>query len=962
MRRRPPAALACLCGLIVVCGGWSSLWAQAPQLVSAAARQVAGGKNYDIALPLAGGSGIECRVVTNGMTVVLTFDKPVSAGNAAVIGNANLNGAPTFTGSTMTIRLAGVANQQELTISATNVSAGAGDAANVSVKVRTLLGDVNSNGTVSGADVNMVSAQVGAAAFGGNLRCDVNLSDAISGADVNIVRSQVGKAVAGGASANGTPTISDITNQTGESGLATPAIGFAVADAETPADSLAVSAKSSNPSLVPVANILFGGSGGNRTLSLTPALGQTGSATITITVSDGLATASDSFNITVTAPTKLFVTQMRPQAGTITQGSGTSTLRMAGDEMSAVVRFDYSNLTSAKVGAHIHGPADPIADTNAGILFDLDENQLEDGSFLWTFPSDPEARQQLVNWIKNGQTYINVHSSNYPNGEIKGFYTLATGSIEFKKPADPPPLPGGPPTQQDAARFLIQATYGPTEAEIANVQSIGFDAWLDQQTATPATLLRPTIEARVAAGEVLATTQLWEAWWKASLAGPDQLRQRMAFALSQIFVVSQNSSVLNGQPLSVAHYYDLLLNDAFGNFRQLLEDVTLNPAMGLYLDMRNNRKETATRIPNENYAREVLQLFSIGVNHLHPDGTLKLNQFGLPIATYDQAVIVGFARTFTGWNWHQPGPTIVINPPANYFDAMTCIPTYHENRLMAGQSYSKLLLNGVTLPANRTGEQDLKDALDNIFNHPNTGPFTCRQLIQRFVTSSPSPGYIYRVARVFDGYRQGDVDGAPSALRGDLGAVVKAILTDYEARSTTLINNPGYGKLKEPLLRNTAVIRAFDPVSTSGHWRIGATDAALAQTPMRAPTVFNFFEPNYVKPGEIAEAGLVSPEFQITSETTAISSANFVRDGIYNGWQSGYRDIRINLTAEKALSSNPSAMVDRIALLLMAGNLPPAMKTIVVNHVNTIGPADPTGRARAAVHLIATSPQCCTQK
>ena len=295
---------------------------------------------------------------------------------------------------------------------------------------------------------------------------------------------------------------------------------------------------------------------------------------------------------------------------------------------------------------------------------------------------------------------------------------------------------------------------------------------------------------------------------------------------------------------------------------------------------------------------------------------------------------------------------------------MTLIPSRHETGAMPGQLYSKLLLNGVTLATNRTGDQDLKDALDNIFNHPNVGPFISRQLIQRLVTSNPSPGYVYRVARAFDGYRGTDPDGSPSAPRGDLAAVVRAILTDYEARSTTFINTPGYGKLREPLLRNTAVIRAFNPTSVSGQWRIVQTDGTLLQTPLRAPTVFNFYEPDYAHPGYVAAAGLVSPEFQITSETTAITTANFMRDGIYNGWSSATpnRDIKINPTTEQALAGNPSALVDRVNQLLMAGQMPPAMKTIIVNQVSSVAATDTLQRARIAIHLTATSPQFCTQK
>ena len=974
MARCPRLAVLLSPFVIVLALAGNVLAQTAPQLTAAVSRKTHGSNDFDIALPLTGGSGIECRAVDNafgGMKVVLLFDKPVDAGTAAVTaGAATVNGAPAFSGNAMTVLLSDVANAQELTITATGVTSAGGPAGSAAVNVRTLLGDVNSNGSISAADVSLAKGRVGFAVDAMTYRADVNFNFSVSGADVNLVKNAVGTSVAGGATANTAPTISDMPNQTGESGAASLPIAVAVADAESAPTSLGLTATSSNAALIPASGLVFGGSGANRTLTITPAAGGTGTATITVNVSDSLLSASDTFDIIVTAPTKLFIAQMRPQVGALTQASGSSTLRLAGDEMSASVRYNFSNLGSPKVAAHVHGPADPGVDGSAGILFDLDIDQQPDGSYLWTFPADAVQRQQMVGWIKGGQTYINVHSSTYPNGEIKGFYALANGSVEFKKPPDPPPLPPGAldpgtMTGNEAARFLIQSTYGPTEAEIANAIQFGVNGWLDDQMTRPPTQMKPILDARVAAGQTLAAVNLFEAWWRVSLTGEDQLRQRVAFALSQIFVISQNSSVLNERYQGVANYYDLLLRDAFGNFRTLLEDVTLSPAMGVYLDMRGNRKgnpATGT-IPNENYAREILQLFSIGLNQVHPDGTLKLDQFGLPVPTYDQNVVIGFSRVFTGWDWHQPG-TIVSNPPANYIDPMTLIPSRHEVLAMPGQTYSKLLLNGVTLPPNRTGTQDLKDALDNIFNHPNVGPFIARQLIQRLVTSNPSPGYVYRVARAFDGYRGTDPDGSPSAPRGDLAAVVKAILTDYEARSTTFINTPGYGKLREPLLRNTAVIRAFNPTSVSGQWRVSQTDGTLLQTPLRAPTVFNFYEPDYAHPGYIASAGLVSPEFQITSETTTITSANFMRDGIYVGWASATpnRDIKISPTAEQALAGNPTALVERVNQLLMAGQMPQAMKTIIVNHVSTISASDTLGRARAAIHLTATSPQFCTQK
>jgi len=491
-------------------------------------------------------------------------------------------------------------------------------------------------------------------------------------------------------------------------------------------------------------------------------------------------------------------------------------------------------------------------------------------------------------------------------------------------------------------------------------------SWIDSQIQEPPTYLKSLLDERKANFETIGLNQLDDAWWFAALRGRDQLRQRVAFALSQIMVVSQQHAVLQSQPFCLASYYDVLLRDAFGNFRQLLEDVTLHPAMGVYLDMRGNKKADPVKGtgPNENYAREINQLFSIGLQQLHPDGTIKLNQYGLPIATYDQNVVMGFARVFTGWNWYQTKVPPSSSPTANYLMPMTAVPTDHETGAMAGQSYSKLLLNGVTLPPNRTAEQDLKDALDNIFNHANVGPFICKQLIQRLITSNPSPGYVYRVAHVFDGYRQGDPDGSPSAVRGDMAEVVRAILMDYEARSATFINTPGYGKLREPLLRHTAVIRAFNPTSTSGYWKMNSTDAEIGQTPLRSPTVFNFFVPAYVQPGVIAAAQLVSPEFESANEATAMNCSNFMRDGIYNGWKSGVRDIKITFAKEQAVAgaTTPQALIDRVNLLLMAGQMPPAMQSRVLTEVKTNAATSTLARAQAAIHLTATSPQFSVQR
>jgi hypothetical protein len=412
----------------------------------------------------------------------------------------------------------------------------------------------------------------------------------------------------------------------------------------------------------------------------------------------------------------------------------------------------------------------------------------------------------------------------------------------------------------------------------------------------------------------------------------------------------------------------MLIKDAFWNYRKILEDVTLQRAMGNFLVMRGYREQFTIGsgqivIPNENYAREILQLFSIGLNKLQPDGTVMLDASGNAVATYDQPVIQGFARVFTGWNYHQSGTS--TGPARNDFLPMTPVggnPPWHETG-------TKDLLDGVTLPAGQGAQKDLADALNLIFRHPNTGPFICRQLIQRLVTDNPSPAYLYRVSQVFNDNGQG--------VRGDMKAVVRAILLDYEARSTSVTTLPGYGKLKEPLLRATHTIRALHPVSASGYFKIPNTETELQQTPMRAPTVFNFFEPSYIYPGDVyagatqypasptknlADFGLLAPEFQITYETSAINYSNFMENGTRTSFKGS--DIKVDLATEQALAGGASTtpLIDRLNLLLMNGQMSSGMNTTLTTYLNSLTATDPATRARAAVHLITTSTEFCVQK
>lgn len=1129
---------------------------------SALSRRMHGATTIDIPLPMVGNTGIEARSLGGAPTIVILFDQPISAGTAAVTGGTGsvAAGGVTRAGNAMLIPLTGVANAQAVTVTAQNVvGSDGGTLAGVSVTFRTLVGDFNGDGSVTQADVDAIAALVGQPVDGFTHRADLDANGSITAADVNTASAAVGTTVAGGAIANTPPTINDVGNQTGVTGAAGTPIGLSIGDAETAAASLGLRATSSNPTLVPSTGFSFGGTGTARTLTITPASGQTGTATITIEVGDGLAVTADTFTLTVTPPPKLFTAYMRPEGSAVTPGSGFATLMLSGDETYAVLKANYSNLTTPEVAKHIHGPAGPAA--NAGILFDIDtaEYNEADQSWRWDIVQvGTHTPADVVAAIKSGNTYINIHSSQYPSGEIRGQFVLSTGSQTFTPPPAPPALPGGPPTSQDAARFLQQATFGPTSAEITRVTQIGFDAWLNEQFATPLHKLvtqpagntfenpivgtgsmitrprgagwtfegnsgitgnrgkltlpvapnfpidaphfnqaafvkatgkvrqtfsvaqpgkyivsflaaprtnmgnQPTLVLRVNnvvqstqalnrnltssdpgrynafftlpiqlaagnhevsfegtttgtedtamfddvriflasshAGIVRArlgseTDQINSAntnintWWRVALTGDDQLRQRVAFAYSQIFVVSAQDGSINGRPGALGHWHDMLADNAFANFRDLLKDVTLHPIMGQYLNMRGNTKPISPLFtaPNENYAREVLQLFSTGLNELQPDGTLKLGSNGLPIATYDQSIIEGFSHVFTGWNAVGTGTTannripvlrnVTVAVAGGGTTQRRRIQNYNDNysapmvvNAANTSNSSKKLLSGVVIPARATqttatATAELETAIDNIFNHPNVGPFICRQLIQRMVASNPSPAYVYRVAQVFNN------DG--TGVRGNMRAVVKAILTDYEARTTTVLANQGVGRLREPLIRVTSSIRPFSPTSqTAGRFAINTTDTQLGQTPYRSPTVFNFYEPFYVHPGQLADNGLHAPEFQISTEIMAVNVPNFLQTGIYNSgatatFQGG--DIRLNLTTEQNLASNVGNLIDHLNLLLMSGQMPSNMRSELITEVSKIGGAAPSAtdrlnRARLAVFMITSSTQCAVQR
>ena len=632
----------------------------------------------------------------------------------------------------------------------------------------------------------------------------------------------------------------------------------------------------------------------------------------------------------------VYIANLRSQSAGTT-GSGTAVLRLAADELSATVAFSYSNLSSPVTSTHVHGPAN--AGQSAGILFDLDTvPRAADGTYLWTFvPVGTKTVADIVAAIKGGHTYLNVHTSVNPTGEVLGFFNISSGSQTVPIPTPPPALPGGSPTAEDAARFLNQCTCGANEALIQKVQQQGFDAFLNEQFAIPASSNLGFIDT--VAIQPPNSDDTLNGWWTIAITAPDQVRQRIAFALSEILVASFNHPALHEEPVAMSSYIDTLANDAFDNYRKLLEDVTLSPTMGVYLDMLGNdvADPSSGSHPNENYAREIMQLFSIGLYKLNVDGSLALDADGAPIPTYDQGAVTGLAAVLTGWTY--AGSIDFYNGSPNYREAMVNFAEHHTTE-------AKTILNGVVIPAGQAPQQDLQQALDTIFNHPNVGPFVGRELIQRLVTSNPSPGYLYRVASAFDNNGQG--------VRGDLKAVVKAILLDYDARGASKTGQ-GAGKLKEPSLRLTSLYRALRANPNHGIYSFYLEDE-FGQEPLHSPTVFNFFSPDYVAPGAIALAGLTSPEFQITTETTVVEQANTVYAALF--WQ----DIPLDLSQEQALAADPAALVDHFNYVLMNGAMSTGMRTVLINTIGQLPPDNPEERVLSALWLILNSPEYVLEK
>jgi hypothetical protein len=893
----------------------------------------------------------------------------------------------------------------------------------------------------------------------------------------------------------------------------------------------------------------------------------------------------------------LYIASLTPQSGAATLGSGTGLLRVNAAKTTAYLTYTYANLTGPIGNAHIHDAL------NAGaIIFDIDDvTPAANGEYTWELAQVGNITvPNIIASIESGQAYLNLHTEAYLNGEIKGFFLPVSGSQNFTPPPAPPAaeltLPGDATARRkEIARFLQQATFGARDDSdgvspwdpdsIQAVESLGYEGWVNAQIAlspgpNPETVITQLVPPRIqyvtpteqvptlipsgtstgyngsgpmadfvmdyyekfplsGVGNVGAPLEsaddIWRAWWAVNVKAQDQLRWRVAFALSQILVVSEEGE-LDSLARAMVHYNDLLHYYALGNFRDLLEHATLNPAMGRYLDMLGNVKPNPAigYIPNENYAREIMQLFSVGLRRLHPDGTMVLDGAGLPANTYEQPEVVGLAHVLTGWNFPGSGNDYVtpmrVNTASNH------------------DFTEKLILENTVIPAvvgggNQTvaqADKEMKMAHDVIFHHPNTGPFICRQLIQRMVTANPSPAYIYRTAKVF-------ADNG-SGVRGDLAAVVKAILLDSEARNQAPRALVGFGHIKEPVIRATQLLRGLNgysygetnygsvnfrgmvslspntnvdlavPLATNAYTRVGnralftgdivrltnqspstdngyyvfngpglaltptastasvathSTDIAdmatgiptssypsiegiplttngsvllrnqtnpaengmyvqasvgavltrstkmdepaeftgarvtvaayrdpttlaysnktfeqtsavttvgtsavtfiessattagkqawamgttsgssLQQTPLRAATVFNYYEPDFVFAGDTGSNGLYSPEFQITNETSVATTANWLNDLVRlndtdsatpgtNGQGYDYKgsikkDVKLDLTAAQAVASDGGALVDYLGTLLMPNQVTPRLRELISTYLNSL--------------------------
>lgn len=565
-------------------------------------------------------------------------------------------------------------------------------------------------------------------------------------------------------------------------------------------------------------------------------------------------------------------------------------------------------------------------------------------------------------------------------------------------PPDPAPTPlvlnelAGDTLALDVSRFLTQATFGPKEEDILELfnNNGDFASWIDTQIALPLINTRQALDKRMRLVGIEPTDEsnfdfslvgrkqmlLSDVLWETFVRGEDQLRQRVAFALSQIFVISELSDALYNDTRGIANYHDIMAQHAFGNYRDLLEAVTTNPMMGEYLSMVRNEKADPSRNirPDENYAREMMQLFTIGLVELNDDGTPKIDANGQTIPTYNQDTIKAFASVFTGWIYGNVNEWSFQWPNAQSdIIAMKPIEEYHEQD-------SKTLLNGVITASGLQAREDLTGALDNVFAHANVAPFISKQLIQRLVTSNPSPAYVARISAVFNDNGSGE--------KGDLAAVVKAILLDAEARRTDTFNDETYGKVKEPVLKVTALMRAFDvfsntPLNAEGSitvdtLRFSWPSMDMGQRLYGSPSVFNYFRPDFRPSNTFTDESIVAPELQILNEKNITAISNWGGNMVFNSYDFLYEDcleredyqsavgcLRADFDEEIGLARDTQTFLDHISVLMLNGQMSEGMRSILAEHIEPFDSNDAQQRlyrVAEAVYLTWISPEFAVQR
>ena len=518
-------------------------------------------------------------------------------------------------------------------------------------------------------------------------------------------------------------------------------------------------------------------------------------------------------------------------------------------------------------------------------------------------------------------------------------------------------------TDDEAARFLLQSQFSASATDMAAVRSKSYLPWLGEQVDMPPAQTGWDWLASKPYNTVNADDMIWNQL----ITAPDGFRKRVALAFTEIFVVSSNDIGSSWPNHMMAQYWDVLVAGVTGNFRKLLEDITLNPAMGYYLNTKGNQKENAQgRQPDENYAREVMQLMTLGLYQLDPDGTVKTAADGTAIYSYNQDDVTNLARVFTGYDLdirsdEKSGTPGAFTPPGASYTIESNAWTRRPMALTASRhSMLEARFLGATVPANTEGKAALKIALDTLFNHPNVGPFLSKQLIQRLVTSNPSKAYVKRVSDVFADNGAG--------VRGDMKSVLAAVVLDNEARSPAGLADPNFGRLREPMLRFVQWARTCDATSTSGNWKIGdlsRPNDRLGQSPLRSPSVFNFFRPGYVPPSTaIAAADLVAPEFQMVNETSVGGYLNYMQSVLPRNT----KDVNGGYGAELALVLDPAALVRRLNLLLAANQLSAATQNLIVNALATPAVTAASSdnaklnRVYSAVLLVLAAPEYLVQK